>query len=80
MPERNFSAQDVQIVLEEGKVYESPERDEKTGDLKYKMVGETLDGDSATVIVTITSHRSLSIITVFGGCPDGSENQVPFLR
>jgi hypothetical protein len=67
MPERNCSAQDLQIVLEEGEVYEPPKRDEKTGDFKYKMVGETVEGDRTTLVVVITDHRSLSIVTVLGG-------------
>ena len=67
MPDRHFSAQDLQIVLEEGEVYELPKRDEKTGDFKYKMVGETIEGNRTTVIVVIIDHRSLSVVTVFGG-------------
>jgi hypothetical protein len=67
MPGRDFSAQDLQMILEEGEVYEPPKRDEKTGDFKYKMVGETIEGDRTTVIVVITDHRSLSVVTVFGG-------------
>jgi hypothetical protein len=48
-------------------VCEPPERDKKTGDFKYKMVGKTIEGDRTTVVVVLTSHRSLSVVTVFGG-------------
>ncbi|HYA40877.1 MAG TPA: DUF4258 domain-containing protein [Syntrophobacteraceae bacterium] len=67
MPDRSFSAQDLQFILEEGEVREPPKRDEKTGDYKYKMAGETIDGDPATAVVVITSHRSLCVVTVLGG-------------
>lgn len=67
MPERNLSAQDIQFILEEGEVREPPEPDTKTGDYKYKMVGETIDGDPATAVVVILSHRSLCVVTVMGG-------------
>lgn len=67
MPERNLPAQDVQFILEEGEVCEPPEPDAKTGDYKYKMVGETIDGDRATAVVVITSHRSICVVTVIGG-------------
>ena len=67
MPYKNFSAQDLQIILEEGQVDEPPERDEKTGDFKYRMVGKTVDGDLTTALVVIIDHRSLSVITVWGG-------------
>jgi hypothetical protein len=67
MPDRNFSGQDLQILLEEGTVYEAPVRDEKTGDFKYKMVGKTLEGEPVTAIVVLADHRSLSVVTIYGG-------------
>jgi hypothetical protein len=65
MPESSFSFQDLVAILLNGEVHKPPWRDEKTGDIKYKVVGETIDGDAATIVVVITDHRSLSIITVF---------------
>jgi hypothetical protein len=67
MPDSNFLFQDLMAILLNGEVRENPERDRKTGQFKYKMVGETIDGDPATVVVVILSHRSLRVITVFGG-------------
>jgi hypothetical protein len=67
MPDRAFSFQDLQAILSEGKVYEPPKPNEKTGNLNYRVIGEIIDGDAATVIVEIVDHRSLCVITVFGG-------------
>lgn len=67
MPDSDFSFQDLMAILLNGEVRDEPELDKQTGDFKYKMVGETIDGDSATVVLVITSHRSLRVVTVFGG-------------
>lgn len=65
MPERNFSFQDLVAVLLNGEVHEPPELDERTRELKYKVVGESIDGDETVVITVIISHRELSVVTVF---------------
>lgn len=67
MPDRSFSFQDLMAILLNGEVREPPECDRKTGQFKYKMVGETIDGDPGTAVVVIINHRSLRVITVFGG-------------
>jgi hypothetical protein len=61
----NFSVQDLVAILLNGEVHEPPGHDEKAGDLKYKVVGETIDGGPATVVVVINDHRSLSVVTVY---------------
>lgn len=66
MPYRGFVFQDLQAVLSEGEVHEPPKPNDKTGKLRYKVVGQTTEGDIATVVVEIVNHRCLEVITVFG--------------
>jgi hypothetical protein len=65
MPDSDFSYQDLVAILLNGEVHEPPEYDETTCQYRYKMKGETIDGDTATIILVIVDHRSLVVITVF---------------
>jgi hypothetical protein len=65
MPDSSFTFQDLEAVLLNGEVHEPPEPDQKTGDFKYRVVGESIDGDHVTVIVVLIDHRSFFVITVF---------------
>jgi len=64
MDSRNFSNQDVDFVLKKGTVNEPPEYDEDYDNWKYKIEGETIDGDKAVVVTVILSHRELLAITI----------------
>lgn len=65
MPDSNFTFQDLETVLLNGEVTNPPERDEKAGNFKYKVVGRTAEGDSTIAITIFLDHRSILIVTVF---------------
>jgi hypothetical protein len=64
MKERGYDFQDLEQVLSVGKVRELPEYDEKHNQWKYKVEGNVIDGEKATVIVTILSHNEILGITI----------------
>lgn len=63
-PERNYDMQDVALVLSKGKVRKPPEYDNKYDNWVYCMEGNAVEGDKATVILTILSHREILCITI----------------
>ena len=63
-PDRNYDMQDVERVLSNGEVREPPEYDKKYDNWKYEMKGNAVEGDKATVVVTIVSHREIFCITI----------------
>jgi hypothetical protein len=64
MRERNFSLQDIEYLLSKCIVTDPPEYDEKDDDWKYEAKGYVIDGDRATVITLIVSHRELYCKTI----------------
>lgn len=65
MPDRSFTFQDLTAVLLNGEVRDPPEPDKKTGEFRYKVVGDDIDGDSAVAITIILSYRAIKIVTIF---------------
>lgn len=65
MPERSFEYQDLVAVLLNGEVKDPPKPDEKTGDHRYEVIGETIEGDSAIAVTIILSHRAIKIVTIY---------------
>ena len=66
MKERNISMQDILWAFKYGKVLDPPEPNINTGDWKYKIVGNGIDIDNLSVVVTINEEKQhLIIITVF---------------
>ena len=63
-PERNYDMQDVDQVLSNGEVREPPEYDKEYDNWVYKVEGNAVEGDKATVVVTIVSHREIFCITI----------------
>jgi len=63
MPERDVDFQDILNVLNWGKVVHDP--DEKT-DMKFKVLGEDLEGVPLCVVVIILGENALLIKTVHG--------------
>jgi hypothetical protein len=59
-------------VLLNGDVKSQPEYDEKHEQYKYRVEGNTIDGDSAAAITVIVSTRSLLVVTIFEGASLGS--------
>ena len=72
MVERRFSFQDLVSVLLNGDVKSEPEYDEKHEQYKYRVEGNTIDGDSAAAITVIVSTRALLVVTIFEGGSLGS--------
>jgi hypothetical protein len=64
MYERSYDFQDLEKVLSLGKVRKPPEYDEKHNQWKYQVEGEVIDGEKATVVVTILSRNEIQGITI----------------
>jgi hypothetical protein len=64
MGERHYDFQDLEQILSFGKVKKPPEYDEKHGQWKYKVEGNTIDGEKATAVVAILSHNEILGITI----------------
>ena len=65
MPESDFTYSDLVAVLLNEKAHEPPEYNTTTCQYRYRMKGETVDGDTAAIILVIIDHRTLSVVTVF---------------
>lgn len=65
MAGRGFGFQDLISVLLNGEVESQPEYDAKRGRYRYRVVGNTIDGDSAVAITVIVSIRSVLAVTIF---------------
>jgi len=63
-PERNYDMNDVELVLSAGKIRKPPEYDKEYDNWVYCMEGNAVEGDKATVVVTILSHREILCITI----------------
>ncbi len=72
MIERRFSFQDLVSVLLNGDVKGQAEYDQKHDQFKYRVEGNTVDGDSAAAITVIVSTRALLVVTIFEGAGLGS--------
>ena len=64
-PERNYDSQDIEHILRNGVVTREPEYDQKRQDWKYRVEGNTIDGDLAVAITVIVNQYELSVVTVF---------------
>jgi len=63
--ERNYDSQDIEHILRNGVVTREPEYDQKHQDWKYRVEGNTIDGDLAVAITVIVNQYEVSVITVF---------------
>lgn len=72
MVERRFSFQDLVSVLLNGDVKGQAEYDQKHDQFKYRVEGNTIDGDSAAAITVIVSTGALLVVTIFEGAGLGS--------
>jgi hypothetical protein len=64
MGNRNYSTQDLEFILKNGKVKKEPKWNHKHSDWKYEVEGKSIDGDKALVITVILSHRELFAVTI----------------
>ncbi len=64
MSERGFDIQDLEYLLSKCTVTDPPKYDKEHDDWKYRAKGYVIDGDRATVITVIVSHRELCCITI----------------
>ncbi len=65
MVERQFSFQDLISVLLNGEVKDPPEYDEAHDQYKYRVEGNSIDGDSAVAVTVIVSVRAVLVVTIF---------------
>jgi len=65
MAEREFGFQDLLSILLNGEIRSQPEYDEKHDQYKYRVVGGTIDGDSAVAVTVIVSARAVLVVTIF---------------
>ncbi|MGC8490168.1 MAG: DUF4258 domain-containing protein [Syntrophobacteraceae bacterium] len=65
MAERGFGFQDLLSILLNGEITNQPEYDEKHEQFKYRVDGNTIDGDSAVAITVIVSSHAVLIVTIF---------------
>ena len=61
---RNYDIHDINLVLSKGKVLEPPEWDSEFNNWKYKIEGNSVEGDKTVVIVAFINHRELLCITI----------------
>lgn len=64
MQERDYDSQDLEQILSFGKVKKPPEYDKEHSQWKYKVEGNTIEGEKATVVVAILSHNEIVGITI----------------
>ena len=64
MKEKNYSSSDIDLLLSKGTVQEPPEYNDKFCQWRYKIKGNAVEGDKATVVVSIESHHELVCITI----------------
>jgi hypothetical protein len=64
MDDDGFTIFDVEHSLLIGKITER-QKDAQTGEWKYVVEGDALDGDSMVVVVKLGVQRKLIVITVF---------------
>jgi hypothetical protein len=65
MLERNFTFNDLLMLLTNGVVRSFPEKDETHGHYKYKVEGPTVDEDEAIAITVILGPRSVRILSIY---------------
>lgn len=64
MRERDYSIDDIVLILSKGEIIEPPEYDKEYNNWKWKVQGHAIEGDQAAVIVVILSHRELLCLTI----------------
>lgn len=64
MAQKGYSIDDVIFLLRRGKIKEPPKYDPDFDNWEWKVEGNVIEGDKATVIVAIVSHRELKCITI----------------
>jgi len=64
MEQRKYDTQDVDLILSTGKVRKPPEWDSDYDEWKYAVEGNAVEGDKATVIVTIVNPDEIKCITI----------------
>jgi hypothetical protein len=65
MAERGFGFQDLLSILLNGEIKRRPEYDPKHDQFKYRVDGNTIDGDLAVAIAVIVSSRAVLVVTIF---------------
>ena len=61
----NLTFEDAWHVLRSGRIFDEPEEDMKTGDLKYRIEGADSEGKWLVIVFTLKPVDTLILITVF---------------
>lgn len=64
MKQKNYDTQDLDLILSTGQVRKPPEWDSKYEEWKYAVEGNAVEGDKATVIVSIVNPTEIKGITI----------------
>jgi len=65
MVERGFSFQDLLSILLNGEIRREPEYDPNHDQYKYRVDGNTIDGDEAVAITVIVSVHAVLVVSIF---------------
>lgn len=65
MKKRRYSMLDVTHAIKNGVIYTEPEKDVRTGEWKYKIEGQSVDGEPLTVVVSIAKGNVSNCITLY---------------
>ena len=64
MRNRGYDSNDIVNVLFNGRIREPPQYDEEHSNWEYRVEGNVVEGEKATVVVAIKSHDQLVCITI----------------
>lgn len=65
MTSRDIDTNDLLSVKDTGVILREPEKDIKTGDWKYTIKGEDLEGQQLEIVFTILDENRIKLISVW---------------
>jgi len=67
MKQRKYDPQDLECILDKGKVKKPAEWDGEYGEWTYCMEGVAIEGDKAVVVLSIVEDKKIKCITIKPG-------------
>jgi hypothetical protein len=71
LAKENLIFADALRVLKTGQIYDEPEPDPKTGDWKYRVEGQEIDGKWLAIVFCFKALDTVFLITVFSELSKG---------
>lgn len=62
---RNISMQDVILVVKNGTIKRKAEKDLITSSWKYRVEGQSIDGEDTAIIISIEDEETSTLVTAF---------------